>query len=462
MRSIGVYDLVHYLKNSLDNDPRIQNISVSGEISNFNHHFSGHFYFSIKDDRARLSCVMFRSYASKVSFVPKNGDKVIIRCNISVFEGTGQMQAYVLDMRPDGLGDLYLRFEALKKKLNAEGYFADNHKKAKPEYVQKVAVLVGDKSAALSDIRTCFQRRWPICSVDVYPVLVQGEGSSEDIITKLLAVDQLGYEAIILARGGGSIEDLWSFNDERLAKVIYELDTFIVTGIGHEQDYTIADFVADLRAPTPTAAVELITPDIGDVISRIENNMGKLTKDINKKYKDTVRTLGYIQDSVIFRDPYYIIHKDAQMFDDLSYRLFDHTKMIKSLRTDLEKGDQTSYYAIKRMIEKRKSKVDYGIISAKQSLLSTVAAAAERIINRTAFISRDLKGCFKEKAQHFMRYDTLLKAYGYRNTLKRGFSVVKKDGKVVKSINSIFVGDIIGIDLFEGHITAEIKEKNDG
>ncbi len=462
MRTISVYDLVHYLKNSLDSDQRIQNILVSGEISNFNHHFSGHFYFSIKDDKARLSCVMFKSYASKIAFAPKNGDKVIIRCNISVFEGTGQMQAYVLDMKPDGLGDLYLRYEALKKKLNEEGYFALEHKKKGPKYVERIAVLVGDKSAALSDIKTCFQRRWPICKVDVYPVLVQGDGSSEDIINKLLEVDKLDYEAIILARGGGSIEDLWSFNDERLAKVIYNLATFIVTGVGHEQDYTIADFVADLRAPTPTAAVELITPDIKDVIDLLNKDQDKLTKDIHKKFSDIQRTYDHIEDSIIFRDPYYLIHKDAQMFDELSYRLFDHSKMIKGLRNELEKSDQMIYYAIKRQIERKDDQITKDILTTKQDIKGLLDTMSERIKNRSAFISRDIRSLYKDKKQHYKRFDTLLKAYGYRDTLKRGFSVVKKDGKIIKDTSSIDLGDIIDIDLFEGHLKAEIKEKDDG
>ena len=284
MQQITVSELVRYLKRRLDTDDNIQNVLVSGEISNFHRHYSGHLYFTLKDDTSAINCVMFKSNAYSLKFEPKTGDKVIVTAKTSIFETSGQLQLYVQKISLDGLGELYAMYEQLKSKLETNGIFDDSHKKELAiEYIENVAVLVGDKSAAMSDIKTTFKRRWPLCKVAFYPVLVQGNDAPSMIIDTLKKVDKLNYDAIILARGGGSFEDLFCFNDEELLMCIYNLKTFIITGIGHEQDYTLADFVADMRAPTPTASVELITPNINDVISevkQIENNMHNIV--INK------------------------------------------------------------------------------------------------------------------------------------------------------------------------------------
>lgn len=288
MQQISVTTLVRYLKNKLDTDNNLQKVLVSGEISNYHRHYSGHLYFTLKDETSSISCVMFKSSASALKFEPKTGDKVIVTANTSMYEASGQLQLYILKMSLDGLGDLYAKYEALKKKLDENGIFSDDNKiELGNEYPEKVAVLVGDKSAAMSDIKTTFARRWPICKVDYYPVLVQGNDAPAQIINKLNEVDKLNYDAIILARGGGSFEDLFSFNDKKLVMCIYKLKTFIITGVGHEQDYTLVDFVADQRAATPTASVELITPNLLDVIDEI-NEYQKNIKDslvdiLNKK-----------------------------------------------------------------------------------------------------------------------------------------------------------------------------------
>lgn len=271
MQQISVTALVRYLKNKLDSDNNLQRVLVSGEISNFHRHGSGHLYFTLKDETSAISCVMFKSSAASLKFEPKTGDKVILQANTSIFETTGQLQLYVLKMNLDGLGDLYAQYEALKQKLEENGIFDEDHKQELTKtYIDNVAVLVGDNSAAMSDIKTTFARRWPLCNVDYYPVLVQGSDAPKQIISKLLEVDSKGYDAIILARGGGSFEDLFCFNDEKLVMCIYKLKTFIITGVGHEQDFTLVDFVADQRAATPTASVELITPNIIDVINEID------------------------------------------------------------------------------------------------------------------------------------------------------------------------------------------------
>ena len=293
--SISVSALVRYLKNKLDLDDKLQGIEVTGELSNFHSHSSGHLYFTLKDDKTQISCVMFSSYAKTIKFVPKNGDKVVLKANTSIFETSGQLQLYVNSLKLAGVGDLYQQYELLKAKLTEEGYFSNDNKKALKSYFpDRVAVLVGDKSAAMSDIKTCFSRRWPLAQVDYYPVLVQGNDAPADIIINLTKVDNLNYDVIILARGGGSFEDLFCFNNEDLVKTIYNLKTFIVTGIGHEQDFTLADFVADLRAPTPTASVELITYDIKDISIKLDELVYSLNMNISNYLNQKSLVLDYL------------------------------------------------------------------------------------------------------------------------------------------------------------------------
>ena len=299
MQQLTVSTLVRYLKNKLDTDDRLQKIIVCGEISNYHRHYSGHLYFTLKDETASISCVMFKSYTNALSFEPKNGDKVIVNANTSLFETTGQLQLYVTKITLDGLGDLYAKYEQLKNKLQEEGIFDDDHKIClSKKYIDNVAVLVGDKSAAMSDIKTTFLRRWPLCNIDYYPVLVQGNDAAKQIVSTLKDVDKKNYDAIILARGGGSFEDLFCFNDEELVRTVYNLQTFIISGIGHEQDYTLVDFVSDLRAATPTASVELITPNIEDVINEIENYKESINDILLNKFNKIKMNFDYYFDKL--------------------------------------------------------------------------------------------------------------------------------------------------------------------
>ena len=438
MRTIAVSELVHYLKYQIDTNDSLQNILVMGEISNFTHHFSGHLYFSLKDDNARISCVMFRSQASRLLFEPKNGDRVLIKAKTSIFEASGQLQLYVGEMKLDGIGDLYLKYEALKNKLNAEGYFNPEHKKPVPSYPMKLAILVGDKSAALSDIKTTLKRRWPIADYDVYPVLVQGNGSSEDIIAKLKLVDELNYDAIVLARGGGSIEDLWSFNDETLAKTIYNLKTFIITGVGHEQDYTIADFVADLRAPTPTASIELLTPKIGDVINQIIDLENRAKNTLIHQYELDKQTYQYLLNSQVFKSKYYILEKDSQKLDYLISRLLNVQNRFSRLHGEIDSQCQSALFAISKTINDNKNIVN-------QLLLRLENASRNILSNKHNQVKRNL---------------ILLDAYGYENTLKRGYSLAFKKGKIIKDIKQLKVNDLVEIEINNGSFKAEVKEVN--
>lgn len=409
MLKLSVSSLLRYLKNKLDTDDNLQRIYVVGEISNYHRHNSGHLYFTLKDESAAISCVMFKSAAASLAFEPKTGDKVLVLANTSIFEVSGQLQLYVQKMSLDGLGDLYAKYELLKKKLSEDGYFDEDHKKQLDvEYVDKVAVLVGDKSAAMSDIKTCFERRWPLASVDYYPVLVQGSSAASDIVSKLKQVDSLDYDAIILARGGGSFEDLFCFNDENLVKTIYNLKTFIITGIGHEQDFTLADFVADLRAPTPTAAVEFITPDLMDVIDLINDYEDRVYSSLSSIYDNTAMKYDYLLERLLH-------------FQDLLSNISDN--------------------------------IDNDVLRIKQSILHLIDIYKENIKYSNNSLSTRLNFKLNEKKLLYKRLNTLLDAYSSSNVLKRGYSLIIQDGKVVKSKKKL-KDDIFEVKFHDGSIKA--------
>lgn len=274
-----------YIKSLIDYDGNLNNIYVSGEISNFtNHYRTGHFYFTLKDDNTAIKAVMFSQNARMIRFEPYNGLKVLIRARVSVFERDGVYQLYVTDMHPDGLGQLNLAYEQLKERLENEGLFSPEYKKPIPEMPKKIAVITSPTGAAIQDIINVISRRYSCCELIVVPVQVQGENSAPQIVRALKKVNALNAaDVIILGRGGGSIEDLWSFNEEAVARAIFESEIPVISAVGHETDFTISDFVADMRAPTPSAAAELATPDIRAVSDSVYRYSEMLKSSIKDK-----------------------------------------------------------------------------------------------------------------------------------------------------------------------------------
>lgn len=273
-----------YIKSLIDYDENLRRIFICGEISNFtNHYRTGHFYFTLKDEKSSIKAVMFRQNAQRLLFEPYNGLRVLISAEISVFERDGIYQLYVTDMQPDGLGELNLAFEQLKDKLEKEGFFSDEHKKPIPYMPERIAVITSPTGAAIQDIRNVIERRYPCCELILVPVQVQGVSSASQIVSAIQKVNLTGCaDVVIVARGGGSIEDLWSFNEEIVARAIFESKIPIISGVGHETDFTIADFVSDRRAPTPSAAAEIATPDIRNLtqyVSESENVIHSLIKE---------------------------------------------------------------------------------------------------------------------------------------------------------------------------------------
>ena len=388
MKPISVTTLVRYLKNKLDSDEALRNVQVSGELSNFRKTSSGHLYFTLKDENSAISCVMFKSKAYSLSFAPENGNKVICSGSLSMFETSGSLQLYVNTLKLDGIGDLYRQYEELKNKLFNEGLFDDNHKKEIPTlYPSKVAVLCGKDSAAMSDIKIQFNRRWPLCKVDYYPVIVQGSEAPSSMIQALMYVDTLDYEIIVLARGGGSFEDLFCFNDERLVRTIYDLNTFIITGVGHQQDFTLVDFVADSRAPTPTGAIEMITPNIDDVLDSIDDLSYRLNKSIDLLITNNKDKLIQLSNNKYFKDPSLLVDKVSLLLDYKIERLKRFSNKLDNYQLQIDKEVERMSLLVDIKLNKKRNELD--------------------------------------------RLNGLLKAYSCENTLKRGYALVYKDNKLI-------------------------------
>lgn len=311
-----VSTLNNYIKDMIDSDITLRELFIVGEISNFKAHSSGHMYMTLKDEKSAIKAVMFKGNASRLKFMPADGMSVIVFGSVSVFQRDGQYQLYIQNMQPDGIGSLTLAFEQLKEKLMKEGLFAAEHKKALPRYPKTVGVVTSDTAAAFEDIKNVLKRRWPMADILLSPTKVQGEAAVPEIIKAITSLDESGRaDVIILARGGGSIEDLWCFNDERVARTIYSCKTPLITGVGHEIDYTIADFVADYRAPTPSAAAEVSVPDIRTELSDISKmrlHIQRTVTNMLNSYKDS---LDFIRSKNVLKSPLGLIDERRLILD---------------------------------------------------------------------------------------------------------------------------------------------------
>ncbi len=320
---MSVRQLNFYVKSLLEGDVRLLNVAVSGEISNFkNHYSSGHWYFTLKDNDAQIRCVMFRFNAVKVKFAVKDGMQVVIRGKVSLYEKDGQYQFYAESMNVDGIGDIALAFEQIKEKLAAEGMFSAENKRPLPQCPKRIAVITSPTGAAVQDILNILGRRSPMCEVVMCPVSVQGELAVPEMLDALERVYRLSdADIIIIGRGGGSAEDLWAFNSEELARKIYESPIPVISAVGHETDFTICDFVADLRAPTPSAAAELAVRDISEYRSLLEKYISSLSISLKNKYNSDKARLDFLKASVFMKQPESMLYSKQQeldrMYDDL-------------------------------------------------------------------------------------------------------------------------------------------------
>lgn len=330
MNVLTVSQINTFIKAVFAERQELRNVYISGEISNFTHYYrSGHMYFTLKDENAQIKAVMFSSYASRLKFQPESGMKVICRGYISIYEKSGEYQLYVDDMQPDGLGALNLAYEQLKAKLFAEGVCGDDVKKPLPRYPRKIGVVTSDIGAAVEDIKNITARRWPLANVVIAPTLVQGANAAPDIVKSIVRLDNAGdIDVIIVGRGGGSVEDLWAFNTEGVARAIINCKTPIVSAVGHETDFTICDFVADLRAPTPSAAAEIICPDIEAEIAHCENLKNMLFRLESDKIDEEMQYIADLTETSVLASPENFLKEHCDYLGELSSRFcraFDST-----------------------------------------------------------------------------------------------------------------------------------------
>ena len=366
-QAITVTQLNEYIKTKLESDPMLNRVLVKGEISNFvNHYKTGHFYLSLKDEGGLIRAVMFRMNASKLRFVPENGMKVICEGRVSSYVKDGSVQLYISDMEPDGIGALYIAFEQLKKKLEAEGLFDPAYKKPLPKYPRRVGIITAATGAAIRDMINVSGRRFPLAELVLYPSLVQGDGAPAQLIRGLEVFNtSCPVDVIILGRGGGSLEDLWAFNDENLARAIFASRIPVISAVGHETDFSISDFVADLRAPTPSAAAELAMPEAGEVKRKLHNVIDRMSLVTENRIKNLRRSLETLASC-------------PQMQSQM--RLIDDRRMaILNLDREMEN-------LMSRLLDRKKSSLLQG--AAKLDALSPLAV-----------MSRGYSALFNEKGE---------------------------------------------------------------
>ena len=335
MRVITVKELNSYIKTKIDSDMLLSLVCVRGEISNFKHHYTGHMYMSLKDDSGSVRAVMFRSSAVSLKFEPKNGMNVLVTGRVSVYERDGQYQIYIESMVPDGIGQLYAAYEQLKSALEAEGYFDMSHKKAIPKYPSVIGVITAPDGAAVRDIINVITRRYPLVDVKIFPALVQGVGAKESICRGIEYFNRYtDADVLIVGRGGGSIEDLWAFNEREVAMAVYNSDIPIISAVGHETDFTISDFVADLRAPTPSAAAEIATPSAAELKSSLDKSRNRLAGALTALLKHKQSRLEALTSRRVFAYPLAILEDKIRILDDNALKLESSYKTAVSAFED--------------------------------------------------------------------------------------------------------------------------------
>ena len=390
--AVTVSQLNSYIKDKIADDEYLNNILVKGEISNFKNHYTGHMYFTLKDENSLIKCIMFKSYAQKLDFVPKDGMKVFVFGGVSVFERDGVYQIYVKAIKEDGIGVLYKKYEELKQRLEKEGYFDESHKQKIPLFPKTIGVLTSQTGSVIKDIINVSTRRNPNVSIRLYPVPVQGEGAAEKIAEgiKYMNENKLA-DVLILARGGGSLEDLWPFNEEIVAQSIYNSKIPIISAVGHETDFSISDFVADLRAPTPSAAAELAVPDIYEIKQKINTYNNRLRMILLKKIEIMKLRYEKCMSSRIFKEPLRNINDNYLKVDTYIKRLDN------SIRN-----------------KQKEVKTKYVELVSKLDTLSPL------------------------------------------KTLTRGYALIEKENKLIKSKESLETGDKVDIRFVDGKRTAQI------
>ena len=390
--AVTVSQVNSYIKEKIASDEGLNSLIIKGEISNFKNHYTGHLYFTLKDDKSLIKCIMFKSYAQKLNFMPKYGMKVFVFGEVSVFERDGIYQVYVKDMQEDGVGALYKKYEELKQMLEEQGYFDISHKKKIPQMPKIIGVLTSQTGSVIRDIINVSTRRNPNVQIRLFPVPVQGQDAAPKIAEGIRFMNKNKLaDVLILARGGGSLEDLWPFNEEIVAHAIYESELPIISAVGHETDFSISDFVADLRAPTPSAAAELAVPDIYEVKQKILGYKNRLKISLNKKYEMLKLHYEKLTSSFVFKEPLRIINERSILLDN-------QVKQIENIIKNKKQSEKERYVKL------------------------------------------------------VSKLDTLSPL----KTLTRGYSIIEQKGKIINSVKELQEGNEIDIQMIDGKAKAKI------
>lgn len=407
------------IKNMFEKEPALNHIFLKGEISNFKKHTRGHLYFTLKDETSRISAIMFSSSASKITFVPEDGMNVLVSGRVAVYEANGGYQIYIETMELDGIGNLYLEYEKLKKKLASEGLFDDIYKKPIPKYPQKIGIITASTGAAIRDIISTIKRRYPICETILFPSLVQGEGAKESIVKQLEKANEYDLDVIICGRGGGSIEDLWAFNEEIVARAIFNSKIPIISAVGHEVDFTIADFVADLRAPTPTGAAEMAVPNLFDINNLINQYEIRLKENLNNLILKNKNKLDSLKNSFVLKNP-------MSMYEVKEQKLDNYIDLL--------------------------NKLIYNKINQYQIKLDNI---------KNKYVLNNPTSMFESHKHNYSIMLKTLELVNPLNILSKGYSIVKINDRVIKSYQDVDLNSVVNVRLHEGNLIAKVIEKSD-
>lgn len=436
--ALTVSELTRIIRRQIEQEPRLKDVWVQGEISNFTHHRRGHMYFTLKDEASKIRAVMFASHNRFLTFRPEDGMNVLARGTVGVYERDGQYQLYVTAMQPDGLGSLYLAFEQLKKRLAAEGLFASERKKPLPPYPRVIGVITSLSGAAIRDILTTIQRRYPVVRVIIAPVEVQGERAVPSIVQALEMMNrQQEADVLIVGRGGGSIEELWAFNEEAVARAIAASKIPVISAVGHETDVTIADFVADVRAATPTAAAELAVPLYSEIISRISQWQTRLVRAMHRRLSQEAERLKRIGQSACFRRPETLIQRQEQRLDHLLDRLrFSLQERVHTATAALQRAEQW----LSRLHPDHR-------LSREMERLKLLSYRLERGMHTSM-----------ERQQHRLSVAIRqLDALSPLKVMQRGYALVYSEkGVLVRSAQEVNLGDVLQVRLRDGLLDCQV------
>jgi exodeoxyribonuclease VII large subunit len=435
---LTIQALSKYIKRKFDKDPHLSGVFVKGEISNFKRHSSGHMYFTLKDDRARILAVMFASANASMKFNPENGMNVLVRGDISVYESGGQYQIYVKEMQPDGIGDLFLAFQQLKEKLGKQGIFDEARKRKLPKFPRKIGVITSPTGAAVRDIITTISRRYPVGEILIYPALVQGEKASQSIADCIKkANENEEIDVLIVGRGGGSIEELWAFNEERVALAISESSIPVISAVGHETDFTISDFAADMRAPTPTAAAELAVPHVDDLLERILSRKIMLIRGMKARLNSEKARLKGVSSSIVFRNPRRLYEQKIESVDHLTDRL-NRTQMQRM-------------HTSKEMLSHLNSNL------RRMHPMKLWERKNEQHLHASKQLHANFSMILKQKQNDFSRHISTLEALSPLRIMDRGYSLVySQEEKLVKTKSSVNEGERVTVHLQDGKLHCHI------